>query len=74
MNTFKRLFCVLLTLATLSATAALSTDIADNGVQITVCGVQRLTAGTDFDPAAPREVCASTPPHHSGTTATDINE
>lgn len=61
MNTFKRLFCVVLALATLSATAALSADNAGNGIQITVCGVQRLTAGAAFDPNAAPQVSAAVP-------------
>lgn len=64
MDTFKRLFCVLLALATLSATAALSTDTAPqtgNGPQITVCGVQRLTAGTAFDPGTAPQISAARP-------------
>lgn len=60
MNTFKRLFCVLLALATLSATAALATQ-ANGGIQIAVCGVQRLTAGTAFDPGTAPQVSAARP-------------
>ena len=58
MNTLKRLFCVLLALATLSATAALS---ADDGLQITVCAVQRLTPGTAFDTGTAPQVSAARP-------------
>ncbi len=64
MNTFKRLFCVLLALATLSATAALATGNnppTNNGLQIAVCGVQCLTPGTDFDPNTAPQISAARP-------------
>ncbi|MBQ6986262.1 MAG: hypothetical protein IJQ25_04665 [Oscillibacter sp.] len=57
MKIFKRLFCVLLALAILSATAAR----ADNGMQFTVCGVQRLNAGTAFDPDTAPQVSTARP-------------
>ena len=60
MNTFKRLLCVLLTLATLSATAARSTETG-SGPQIAVCGVQRLSAGTAFDPDTAPEIRTARP-------------
>lgn len=61
MKILKRLFCVLLALATLSATAALSAENAGNSIQVSVCGVQRLNAGTAFDPDTAPQVSTARP-------------
>ncbi|MBQ9521081.1 MAG: hypothetical protein IJR72_00755 [Oscillospiraceae bacterium] len=61
MRIFKRLFCVLLTLAALCGMTAFPVGAADSGYQLTVTNIQRFTAGTTFDPDSAPEISAVSP-------------
>ena len=61
MRAFKRLLCVLLTLAAFPMLTMFPVGAADGGCQLTVSKIQRPTAGTAFDPDTAPEVSNLSP-------------